>query len=318
MLCLARSFRLQIVDVVVRQTNDTVTRIQSHSQHVNRTYSPVRCSVLDNFDMDDEVDLLETFCPHNDKVFISESWPREFTHIGQQFEGDAVEFRNVLRKYVVQCGFQFNYVKNDSVWITAIYLRWYNAAFMEHNPGSYVTLKHDEHTHRFTRYFISFKACIDEFTHCCPFLFLDATFLKGRFKGFLLVATAKDSNQDWNAGLLDVMPTVFPNAEHAFCLQYSQRNLRDKLHYTNSMHRVGLSCFSCRGSRYGEKCSNAAESFNSWIREARNLPITKLVDSIRAKIMRQMSKRRVAAQIWTGTICPKIESRLEKAFNKGC
>ncbi|KAL7221485.1 hypothetical protein ACSBR1_023442 [Camellia fascicularis] len=38
-------------------------------------------------------------------------------------------------------------------------------------------------------------ACIDEFNHCCPLLFLDTTFLKGRFKGFLLAATAKDGNQ---------------------------------------------------------------------------------------------------------------------------
>ena len=45
---------------------------------------------------------------------------------------------------------------------------------------------------------------------------------------------------DRNLGLLEAMPTVFPNAEHAFCLQHLQRNLRDRLRYTNSMHRAGL------------------------------------------------------------------------------
>ncbi|KAL7212721.1 hypothetical protein ACSBR2_015408 [Camellia fascicularis] len=104
---------------------------------------------------------------------------------------------------------------------------------------------------------------------------------------------------DRNAGLLEAMPTIFPNAEHAFCLQHLQRNLRDS------------------SRRYGEMCSNVAESFNSWIRKACNLPITCLINSIRAKIMRQMSKRRVAGQIWTGAICLKTESRLEKDFNKG-
>ncbi|KAL7258133.1 hypothetical protein ACSBR1_004287 [Camellia fascicularis] len=64
-------------------------------------------------------------------------------------------------------------------------------------------------------------------------------------------------------------------------------------------------------------CSNVAESFNSWIRKARNLPIIRMVDSILAKIMRQMFKRRVASHSWTGAICPKMESYLEKAFNKG-
>ncbi|KAL7246204.1 hypothetical protein ACSBR2_001353 [Camellia fascicularis] len=71
------------------------------------------------------------------------------------------------------------------------HLRWYISAVIEHNPGSYI----NDHTHWFTRYFISFKGCIDGFIHCRPLLFLDATFLKGRFKGFLLAATTKDGNQ---------------------------------------------------------------------------------------------------------------------------
>ncbi|KAL7263232.1 hypothetical protein ACSBR1_001413 [Camellia fascicularis] len=74
-------------------------------------------------------------------------------------------------------------------------LRWYSDAVMEHNPGSYINMEYDDHTHRFIRYFISFKACINGFKHYRPLLFLDATFLKGRFKGFLLAATAKDGNQ---------------------------------------------------------------------------------------------------------------------------
>ncbi|KAL7213209.1 hypothetical protein ACSBR2_015835 [Camellia fascicularis] len=151
---------------------------------------------------------------------------------------------------------------------------------MEHNPGTYINIEYDDHTDRFIRYFISFKACIDGFNHCWTLLFLDATFLKGRFKGFLLAATAKDGNKvrlfplayaivdskntvnwswflqhlaqvvhgnipptfisDRNLGLLEAMPIVFPNAEHTFCLQHLQRNLRDRLWYSNSMHQVGL------------------------------------------------------------------------------
>ncbi|KAL7231608.1 hypothetical protein ACSBR2_009776 [Camellia fascicularis] len=42
-----------------------------------------------------------------------------------------------------------------------------------------------------------------------------------------------------------------------------------------------------------------------------------MVNSNRTKLMRQMAKRRDASQMWTGTICPKMESRLEKAFNEG-
>ncbi|KAL7177732.1 hypothetical protein ACSBR2_030991 [Camellia fascicularis] len=48
-----------------------------------------------------------------------------------------------------------------------------------------------------------------------------------------------------------------------------------------------------RGHRYAEMCSNAAESFNNWVGEARHLPITRLVDMIRGQIMEQMSDHKI-------------------------
>ncbi|XP_028122811.1 uncharacterized protein LOC114319946 [Camellia sinensis] len=507
MVCLARSFQLQLIDVVIEQHPRRDDNNPAIDPMIIQDQGTTGDALLNDFGMDDEVDLLQSFCPHKEKVFLSAPWAKGFSRIGQHFEGGASEFRNVLRKYAVECGFQIKFLKNDSVRVTAIcamnesksctwsvherkleangffylrkwnsehicgvavrtsthplvgsdlvadivservrdrpltrptevildlkqdygldisyrvawlgvekamgelfsahsisfdQLRWYSNAVLEHNPGTYINIEYDDHTQQFTRYFISFKACIDGFHHCRPLLFLDATFLKGRFKGFLLAATAKDGNQglfplsyavvdsentsnwswflhhlaqvvhgdrpltfvsDRNLGLLEAMPTVFPNAEHAFCLQHLQRNLRDRLRYTTSMHRARLvsklrhcayastvTAFNhrveqfqktgrsvaseflanahpqhwanafFRGRRYGEMCSNAAESFNSWVREARNLPITRMVDSIRTKLMRQMAKRRDASQLWTGTICPKMEDRLEKAFNEG-
>ena len=53
----------------------------------------------------------------------------------------------------------------------------------------------DAITGRFKRLFVSFFGCINGFQFCRPLLFLDGTFLKGRYKGMLLAATAKDGNQ---------------------------------------------------------------------------------------------------------------------------
>lgn len=158
-------------------------------------------------------------------------------------------------------------------------LRWYSDAVMQNNPQSYIHLDFEQQTGRFVRYFISFHACIDGFNNCRPLLFLDGTFLKGRFKGTLLAATAKDGNQglfsvafaivdsentcnwkwflrhlsevigysktltfvsDCNAGLVQSMRTIFPTAHHAFCLLHLQMNLRDHMKYVNADQKNGL------------------------------------------------------------------------------
>ncbi|KAL7237417.1 hypothetical protein ACSBR2_003665 [Camellia fascicularis] len=43
-----------------------------------------------------------------------------------------------------------------------------------------------------------------------------------------------------NAGLLESLPTVFPSAHHAYCLQHLQANLRDKLRWVDNRVRFGL------------------------------------------------------------------------------
>ncbi|XP_028077597.1 uncharacterized protein LOC114279543 [Camellia sinensis] len=75
-------------------------------------------------------------------------------------------------------------------------LRWYVDVEKSCNPGSYIEFECDDDTKRFKRLFVSFHGSISGFDYCRPFLFLDGTFLKGRFRGNLLAATGKDGNQD--------------------------------------------------------------------------------------------------------------------------
>ena len=65
---------------------------------------------------------------------------------------------------------------------------------MRYNPGIYVNIDYDASSLQFFRFFVSFAACISGFNSCRPLLFLDGTFLKGKYKGQLLAATAKDGN----------------------------------------------------------------------------------------------------------------------------
>ncbi|KAL7194752.1 hypothetical protein ACSBR1_035064 [Camellia fascicularis] len=153
---------------------------------------------------------------------------------------------------------------------------------------------------------------------------------------------------DRHTGLLESIPIIFPTSHHAFCLQHLQGNLQDKLRHVNSSYRARMLTKFCAcayaptvvafnqsmedfikcgckanayfrsGTRYGEMSSNAVESFNSWIREARHLQITQMINSIQTKIMRQMAKRRCKAQAWRGVVCSKMEDRLWKMKGFPC
>ena len=46
-------------------------------------------------------------------------WRNNITSVGQKFEGGVVEFCTVLCKYAIEVGFQFTYIKNDKLRITA-------------------------------------------------------------------------------------------------------------------------------------------------------------------------------------------------------
>ncbi|XP_028104093.1 uncharacterized protein LOC114303140 [Camellia sinensis] len=146
-------------------------------------------------------------------------------------------------------------------------IRWYMDIVMSTNSGSYLRLDYNHQSGRFKRFFVAFNASIQGFRHCRPLLFIDGTFLKGKYKGTLLTATAKDGDQgffplvmavvdmettdswewffmhlsnillderpitfisDRNAGLLEALPKVLPTAYHYFCLQHLKANLRDR------------------------------------------------------------------------------------------
>lgn len=65
---------------------------------------------------------------------------------------------------------------------------------METNSGSLCYLEVDNDSHRFQRLFIAPGGCIQGFQWCRPMLCLDAKFLKYKFKGTLMAATAKNGD----------------------------------------------------------------------------------------------------------------------------
>ncbi|KAL7236366.1 hypothetical protein ACSBR1_019616 [Camellia fascicularis] len=122
MVHLASSFRLQLIDVMVESRNHV--GVTTDDDFVDAISSPatrgIKCGVH-QINNEFDVDLLPNYCPHDENTFLSASWANGLTHVGQSFEGGAPEFRTVLCKYAVECGFEFKYLKNDSVQITSVF-----------------------------------------------------------------------------------------------------------------------------------------------------------------------------------------------------
>ncbi|XP_028054820.1 uncharacterized protein LOC114259027 [Camellia sinensis] len=278
-------------------------------------------------------------------------------------------------------------------------LRWYVDAANDCNPSSVFDMEFDIDSkgRHFKCLFFAFEACIHGFKYCRPVLMLDKTLLKGRHKGCLLAATAKDGNQglyplyfaivdserydnwhwflsklfviltpgkdiafvtDRHGGLLKALAEVFSFSSYSFCLMHLKTNLktylsvksRESKEYLLTLfskcayaHTIELfnelfeefkgccgrsvqkfledlpnECWCnayFQGKRYGEMCTNAAESFNSWIRDKHHLFSTNLVDAIWVKLMEQFSKRREVGNKWNRIVCPFAEKKLEEAFN---
>lgn len=71
------------------------------------------------------------------------------------------------------------------------------------------------------------------------------------------------------------------------------------------------------GERFGDMCSNVAESFNSWIHVQRNLPIYQMIDGIRVKMMEIISRRADESKKWTSFLCPEMEKKLVESAQEG-
>ncbi|XP_028101778.1 uncharacterized protein LOC114301073 [Camellia sinensis] len=98
-------------------------------------------------------------------------------------------------------------------------LRWYLETAMITNLESVFELDVDKSSGCFRRLFVAFHGCLYGFQFCRPLLFVDGTFLKGRYKGHLLAATSKDGYQGMylfavGIGLFDVIlfASLFPLA----------------------------------------------------------------------------------------------------------
>ncbi|RZC85734.1 hypothetical protein C5167_026400 [Papaver somniferum] len=112
--------------------------------------------------------------------------------------------RDIVREFKSDYGLELSYDQahaGKKLFLKELYgedtksytdLVWWCEAVKKHDPGSRADLVIEGG--QFKSLFLAFDACILGFEYCRPVLFLDATFLTGKFRGCLMAATGKNAN----------------------------------------------------------------------------------------------------------------------------
>ncbi|KAK8644218.1 hypothetical protein V6N13_123530 [Hibiscus sabdariffa] len=109
---------------------------------------------------------------------------------------------------------------------------------------------------------------------------------------------------DKQKGLLDTLAKLFPHSESRTCVRHMYMNF--KLKFTGKALKDAL--WKVARATYMREYE--------FILEARDKPIITLLEIIRTKIMQRIAKKKVEADKWTTTLCPKIQQKLVASIER--
>ncbi|KAH1243194.1 hypothetical protein GmHk_07G020323 [Glycine max] len=198
---------------------------------------------------------------------------------------------------------------------------------------------------KFHRVFWTFGQCKEAFKYCKPIMQVDCTFLYGKYRGTLLMATTQDGNGH-------VLPHAFVVVEGekltawSWFLAHLREHVIDKEGYTPCKHifdrnfdkfcdlslaiktwidKISKEKWTIaydRGRRrYGHMTTNLFECVNKVFRGCRNIPITALVKSTYNRCRQYLVDRNRKAQreLQSGqTYCLKVMKEIQKNQEKAC
>ncbi|XP_026383647.1 uncharacterized protein LOC113279157 [Papaver somniferum] len=184
--------------------------------------------------------------------------PRQIISLFKKTYGSNIKYHHARRgKEVI---FEEQYGDDEKSYSD---FTWYVKAIEETNPGSYVRFEVEDGTNRFQRIFVCYGACKHSYRYLRPMIYLDATFLTGRYRGTLMAATCMNGNNEFypfafaivssetkdnwfwflenlqklvdgrpivflsdrGEGLLQGIPKYFPNSHHNYCFYHIKCNL---------------------------------------------------------------------------------------------
>ncbi|KAL4304601.1 hypothetical protein GQ457_10G004540 [Hibiscus cannabinus] len=160
---------------------------------------------------------------------------------------------------------------------------------------------------------------------------------------------------DKQKGLIDSILELFPNSNSRTCVRHLYNNFKlqsgnqgkalkdalwraaratymkewiDAMHELKAMSEQSFNWLVAKDPRIWSKAhfstnlksdmllNNLCESFNKMILESRDKPIITMMEMIRCKIMTRIAAKKEAAEKIIGTLCPKIQKKLDKILEQ--
>ncbi|KAH7841988.1 hypothetical protein Vadar_000202 [Vaccinium darrowii] len=347
MFALAGAYGVSCVDVGV----EVLSSCSVESRELERTFDVGESSIVHGV----EEDPLEKFCPHHETVRLSSGWAKLISHVREEFRGGVDDFRSCLAKFAIEVGFVYTFFKNDKTRVTAMCSKkgesgceWFIHATLNRANG-FFRIREFVKEHICVGVFASSKnprmssklvaqEIREEVRSKKLYAPIQAVKFFEKYYGskisynhaWLGVEKAGEELYGDYALSFDQLrweqvislfsdcayaPTLL-DFEEAIQELYTVGGAKAK-NFVESLPRENWANAYFKGKRYGEMCSNAAESFNKWILEARHLPILSAIDKIRIQLMTQMCDRRQKSTKMNGIVCPEMDAWLVEAFSKG-
>ncbi|KAE8720330.1 hypothetical protein F3Y22_tig00020348pilonHSYRG00008 [Hibiscus syriacus] len=127
-----------------------------------------------------------------------------------------------------------------------------------------------------------------------------------------------------NEGLVEAMIHVLPNAEHMTCVRHLYSNFKNNAQFKGKNLKDAL--WKVARATYKKEFKDAMDELKAlskpefdchkMILEARYKSILTLMEMIKTKIMENIAKKKEVVNKYTGSLCPRIQKKIELAIQQ--
>ncbi|WOL10822.1 hypothetical protein Cni_G19581 [Canna indica] len=194
-----------------------------------------------------------------------------------------------------------------------------------HDFESKVKLMSCSSIHHFRRVLWAFGASLRGFReYMCPILCIDATHLRGKYPGVLMIATSIDVENRFFPVAFAVTEiektktSARSTTEHSFneCMQKILVIHEQSYQWISQLEKEKWASSFFPSRRYDIITTNYVECLNALFREVCGLPITTLIEMTRRKVSEWFFKRRKVSLILTTTLTGKMKIILAENRHK--